>query len=110
MGKKVKTSAKPNTNKVREDAIMQGLSSYDPQKMFFNATFNMGWQLAVAVLLPVFIGVELDKRFDSSPSYVLASLVVAVFGVVIIVKNNVNQVTQDLENEEKKLKGKTNAK
>ncbi|MBA3758622.1 AtpZ/AtpI family protein [Candidatus Saccharibacteria bacterium] len=45
---------------------------------FINATFNMGWQLAITILVPVFIGVKLDDRFDSTPSYTLAALFLAI--------------------------------
>jgi F0F1-type ATP synthase assembly protein I len=45
---------------------------------FMNAAFSMGWQLALTILVPVFIGVKLDDRFDSAPSYTLAALFLAI--------------------------------
>lgn len=45
---------------------------------FLDAAFSMGWQLALTILIPVFIGVQIDKRFDTSPSYTLTALFLAI--------------------------------
>ncbi len=58
----------------------------DAKQQFLSSALNMSWQLAVTILVPVFIGVQLDKRFDSAPSYTLGALFLAVFmatGVVV---------------------------
>lgn len=45
---------------------------------FIDAAFSMGWQLALTILIPVFIGVQVDKKFDTSPSYTLTALFLAI--------------------------------
>lgn len=110
MGKKLKKAAKSTSGMVPKDEIVEALSSFDAQSTFISATLNMGWQLAVAVLVPVFIGAELDNKFDSSPSYTLAALVIAVFGSVIIVKNNINEVVREQKIAQRKSKGKKRVK
>lgn len=38
---------------------------------------NMSWQLAIAMLVPILIGVQLDKTFDTSHLYVFIGLAIA---------------------------------
>ncbi len=56
------------------------------KQQFLNAALNMSWQLAITIIVPVFIGVGLDNHFNSSPSWTLGLLFLGVFmscGVVI---------------------------
>ena len=50
----------------------------DAKQQFMDAALNMGWQLAVTIIVPVFIGVQLDDRYHTSPSWTLAALFLAV--------------------------------
>jgi hypothetical protein len=49
------------------------------KQQFMDAALNMGWQLAVTIIVPVYIGVRLDDHFHSSPSWTLGALFLAVF-------------------------------
>lgn len=62
---------------------------------FINAAFSMGWQLALTILVPVFIGVQLDKRFDSAPSYTLAALFLAIGLSGYVVWQTIKQVNKN---------------
>ena len=64
------------------------------KKMYVSAAVNMGWQLAIAVLIPVIIGVKLDERFNSGSSYTLAALVLAVGGACMVVWKTLQQTAQ----------------
>ncbi len=58
----------------------------DAKQQFLDAALNMSWQLAVTIILPVIIGVQLDSHFHTSPSWTLGLLFLGVFiacGVVI---------------------------
>jgi hypothetical protein len=55
------------------------------KQMFWSSALDMGWQLAVVVLLPVFIGVKLDHRYDTAPSCTLAALFIAIGGACWVV-------------------------
>jgi len=90
-----------------EDVIQRRLAVLEPKKMFFDAAMNMGWQLGGAVLIPIFIGVKLDDKFKTSPSFTLTAFVVACFGVVAVVKSTIKRVNQeqaDAETEESATK------
>lgn len=97
MGKKTKSKPTISGTSVQADPVQQSLdSALNAKRLFVVSTINMGWQLAGMVIIPVFIGVKLDQRYDSSPSYTLAALVLAVFGSIIVVKNNINAVNKEL--------------
>ncbi len=59
-------------------------TSVEPQKSaaarqnFVAMAITMGWQLAIAVLVPVIGGAELDKHFGKSNVYTLIGLAIAV--------------------------------
>ena len=66
----------------------------DAKQQFVDAAINMGWQLAITILVPVFIGVQLDKHFNSSPSYTLAALFLAVFMSCTVVWKTIKGVSR----------------
>ena len=105
MGKNVKTTIAQSVASIPEDPVQKNLNSaLNAKKLFVASTVNMGWQLAGTVLIPVFVGVKLDQRYDSSPSYVLAALVLATFGSIMVVKRTIEQVNL----EQKETDGKDN--
>ena len=93
MGDKI-VQRKP-TAPVAQDELDMKLAAFAAQKQFINASINMGWQLGLMVLIPVFIGVKLDDHFKTSPSYTLAALVLAIGGAVWVVGSNIKQVRKD---------------
>ncbi len=101
----VKTAAQSKTDAlVAEDDIERSLAVISAKQQFVSSAMNMGWQMAGMVLIPVFVGVQLDKRFHSSPSYTLSALILAVGGVVYIVKNTINGVNKEQARAETVLK------
>lgn len=108
MSKKASKDAINKDVDTSEDTLEQSLQVLSAKKLFFVSSINMGWQLAGVVVLPVFVGVKLDQRFNSSPSCTLAALVFAIGGAVIIVKNTLRQVNS--EQEEQSRRDKESAK
>lgn len=53
---------------------------------------GMSWQMAVAVLLPTFLGIQADKHFDTAPYITLACLVLATIFAVLIVRQAVKSL------------------
>ena len=62
---------------------------------FVSAALSMGWQLALTILIPVFIGAKLDDRFDSTPSYTLAALFIAIALAGAVVSRTLKQVVKE---------------
>jgi F0F1-type ATP synthase assembly protein I len=68
-----------NTTKTDEEKY--AVSAYQ-QSLFLNMALNMGWQLALVVIIPIVGGYELDRHFNSSPWLTIAGVVIAGVGFV----------------------------
>lgn len=75
---------------------------FTAKQQFVSAAINMGWQLAITVIVPVIIGVKLDDHFKTTPSYTLAALVIAVTFACGVVWNTLKQVAKDQASKETK--------
>ncbi|MEK7602713.1 MAG: AtpZ/AtpI family protein [Patescibacteria group bacterium] len=62
------------------------------KQQFVASAIDMGWRLALVVIIPVIIGTWLDNKFKSEPSYTLAALMIATGGVVWVVAVTIKQV------------------
>lgn len=51
---------------------------------FLNMALNMSWQLALVVLVPILVGVKLDKVFSTGSICTFIGLGVAVLGSVVV--------------------------
>lgn len=85
-----------------DDVVQRKLAALGPKQQFLSAAMNMGWQLGGVVLIPVIIGVKLDDRFHSSPSYTLAALVIASGGAIAVVRNVISQVVKEQKEQDDK--------
>ncbi len=54
------------------------------QRQFVQMALNMGWQLAVVVLVPVIGGVYLDRALDTAHVFTFVGLALALVGTVIV--------------------------
>lgn len=61
---------------------------------FVGAALDMSWRLAVVVLVPVIGGHLLDEQFESSPIGVIIGFIVALFGMVVVMRQTVRAVTE----------------
>ena len=77
------------------DDVEETLRRITAKKMFYGATMNMGWRLAVAVLLPVVGGVKLDEWLGSSPSFTLLGVMIAAVAASVVVWGVVKDVNQE---------------
>ena len=99
-----KAAAKPKTTTTGRDA-QEYLDVFAAKSRFFSASLNMGWRLAITVLVPLLVGVKVDQHFKSSPSYTLTGFMLAVAGGAVVVWHSVQEVNQeqlDMDNEEAK--------
>jgi hypothetical protein len=76
-----KTSAAPQSTppSLRGESSPQ-TKSRKAQSQFVSLGLTMGWQLAVVVLVPVIIGVQLDKTMGTSFVWTFVGLGVALVG------------------------------
>lgn len=102
-----KAAARKRTTKFKSDPVLDQLAAANAKSMLFANMFSMGWRLALMVLIPIFAGVQLDKKFDTSPSLTLAAFFIAVFGAGLLIARTFNEMTrQQLMEDEKAAKRK----
>lgn len=105
----MKKAAGRNTTTQTEDIITEELQAashiLEAKQMFIAETLNMSWRLAITVLVPLIGGIQLDKKFDSAPSYTLTGFMLAiVLGCMTVWQTvkRVNQMQIDQSKEKKK--------
>jgi F0F1-type ATP synthase assembly protein I len=94
-----KTAAKKTTE---IDNIEKTLMATTAKRQFLASTTNMGWRLAVTVVIPIVAGVKLDERYGSSPSFTLGGLMIAAIVGSSVVWKTVKEVNQEQAEEEMK--------
>ena len=67
-------------------------AAFGAKQQFISATFNMGWRLAITVVVPIVVGVKIDDHFRTSPSFTLVGLMLAVVAGSAAVWTTVKQV------------------
>lgn len=81
---------------IAKDELSRTLAVLAARKQFLGSSVSMGWQLALVVMIPVIIGVKLDTKYNTSPSYTLTALVLAVIMSVAVVSKTIKQVDSNL--------------
>jgi F0F1-type ATP synthase assembly protein I len=67
----------------------QTVDSFVPQSQFLYLVMNMSWQLAIVFLIPIIGGYELDHKFKHSPIFTVTGFVIAIIGVVFVLRSTV---------------------
>jgi hypothetical protein len=73
----------PTTGKGGKNASLDE-SKATVQRQFVQMALNMGWQLAVVVLVPVAGGAQLDKALDTNHVFLFVGLALALLGTVLV--------------------------
>lgn len=89
-----KAAAKAKTT-TTEDNAQEYFDAFAAKSKFFSATLNMGWRLALTVLIPLVAGIKIDRHFKTSPSYTLAGFMLAIAGGAIVVWSSVKEVNEE---------------
>lgn len=105
MGKAAAEREKRTTTST-DDPVADQLAIIEARQRFYGTVLNMGWRLAATFLAPLLIGIWLDKRFDSSPSYTICGLFLAVAGAVYVIRDTIRDVNEESAAEEKAEKSR----
>lgn len=62
--------------------------------LFYVTVLNMSWQLAIAVVVPIVGGYQLDQRLGSSPWLTLLGLAIAAAGTFVVMKFTLMKATK----------------
>lgn len=77
------------------DNVEQKLAAQITKRQFLAATSNMGWRLALTVIIPIVGGVKADEYFNTSPSFTLFGLMIAAVAGCAAVWATVKEVSID---------------
>jgi len=83
--------ATPSTSGAKD--VAQSLNIAAARQQFFDAAINMGWQLAVTIIVPVIIGVKLDDHYHTTPAWTLGALFLAVAMACAVVGKTMHGIT-----------------
>lgn len=61
------------------------------------AAVDMSWRLAIAVLVPIIGGFELDKHLGTAPALTIIGFLLAMAGLFFILKSTVAKANQRFE-------------
>src|ERR1700721_4325573 len=76
-----KLTPSPSSTNKRRAVADQGSGT----KLFVTMVFDMSWRLAIVVLAPIITGIELDKHFKTSYTYLLFVLALAIVLATLVV-------------------------
>lgn len=103
-----KAGSKRKASGLDEDPIVDQFLVASAKTTLINSMIGMGWRLAVMVLLPIFVGVQLDKRFDSAPSLTLAAFFIAIFAASLLIYRTYLEMTAGVEGQKSRNKSVMN--
>lgn len=89
-----KAAAPRKTTTKAGDDIERWTKAASAKQQFATSTLDMGWQMALMVILPVLLGVWLDSKFDTSPSLTLVALFIAISGSAWVIYKTVSEVNK----------------
>ncbi|MCW1907743.1 MAG: AtpZ/AtpI family protein [Candidatus Saccharibacteria bacterium] len=99
MGAKVKTTQVAPSDKIDDLLLKQAAKT-----QFFTSTANLSWRLAITIVVPLVGGVKLDEKFNSSPSWTLTGIFIAVAAGCAAVWATVKEVNQEQAETEARIK------
>jgi len=91
----VKTAAKKKTT-TSEPSALDFMATLEIKQRFIGEALNLGWRLVVTFVIPVIFGVWLDRRFDAKPVYTLAGIVVAMGASIVVIRQTVKTVNENM--------------
>lgn len=99
MSKPTKPAKKPTQRLDNLESDLQLGPVNTPKKEFYLAVLTMSWQLAIVVLVPLFIGNKLDTHFNTAPLWTLVGLVLALICVALIVWRQFKLFSPKIQNQ-----------
>lgn len=95
-----KAAAKPVTTTIDPvEAKLEQATIFAAKQQFLSSTFNMGWRLAITVVIPIVAGVKIDEHFKTSPSFTLVGLMLAALAGSVAVWTTIKQVDKEQADE-----------
>jgi len=99
------TKAASKTTSVEQDA-QSLISVFEARKLFLTSTIDMSWKLALSIILPLGLGIKLDKTYDTEPLFIFVGLVIGVIAGGLVVWKSVQNVENTVNKTETEKRNK----
>jgi F0F1-type ATP synthase assembly protein I len=63
----------------------RAVADSSPTTIFISMVLDMTWRLALIVLIPIILGVELDKHYKTHHYYLIVGFILALAGGIVVV-------------------------
>ncbi|MDQ2973607.1 MAG: AtpZ/AtpI family protein [bacterium] len=83
-----------------DDPVLDYFPAFDARSHMVTSMVGVGWRLALTVLIPVFIGIWADAKFETEPSLTLAAFFLAIFGSSVVIA----RMYKELNDQAKEMK------
>jgi F0F1-type ATP synthase assembly protein I len=92
------STPKPGSGEVKQSTPRMPKSEFEQtmyqRNLFLVMAMNMTWQLAIVVIVPVVGGHYLDDHFGTAPLWIIVGGVIALLGVIGVLKRIVSMAGQ----------------
>jgi F0F1-type ATP synthase assembly protein I len=75
--------------------------SYMTNQEMISAFIDLSWKMALALVVPLFIGSRIDNASGSSPDYTIAGLVFGLIGSGVLIYGSYKKIQADIESKVK---------
>jgi hypothetical protein len=69
---------------------------FDARTRLVSSISSMGWRMAIMIIIPIIIGLKLDERFETKPSYVLTGFFLAIGGCAYIIYSEYKEINAEM--------------
>ncbi len=106
MGKAAATSKTTTSAQGDLEQLIDSSAKSMARTQVFASLLGMGWRLAVAVLVPLLLGVRLDNRLNSEPAYTLSGFMLAIGLSSYMIYREYQHIQSDQKRNTKHTKGR----
>jgi ABC-type nickel/cobalt efflux system permease component RcnA len=104
-----KAAAKPTTTTSAQGDLEQIIASSEQsaaQVALFGSMIGMGVRLAVAIFVPLLIGLKLDSQLSTGTAYTLTAFVIAICLASYMIYREYQRIQSDNQHNTKHTKGR----
>lgn len=82
---------------IQDDPLMDFMPVFDPRSRMLTSMISMGWRMAVMIMVPIIIGLKLDERYGTKPSWVLSGFFFGLAGSAYLIYNEYKEINIEMD-------------
>jgi F0F1-type ATP synthase assembly protein I len=84
--------------KAAEKSTTKNQKIRSEKRLFYVAALNMSWQLAIVVLIPIFVGWKVDESTNNAPVFTFIGFFIAMGGMSVVMWRALQRFSPPAEN------------